>query len=282
MRNAGRSIPRLLHRLLWIAAVAVAACVPPGPGPGPGPSDEIGVLATAGTQVFVNGSLAAAGTAIRNRDTVSTGAASSALVRFKTGGTLQLDADTDPSLSQFWSGLKCVIEIVAGSGDLYADTDPCDCVFRSPDTEASCGSKFAASVAGGQTTIILLSGHMSIRRPVATELRPLEQIVLTRAGIVDRRTLSKAEASRAIAWRSQYTYDFGRSRQSEQQIQVPDLINREFKDADALARKLGLRLRVVQSGTFGDVQIVVRQDPPPGALLPPGGTVDVWTQGRLQ
>ena len=137
------------------------------------------------------------GSLIRNGDTVSTGAASSALVNFRSGGTLQLDESTDPSLNQFWYAARCVIEIVAGSGELYADTDPCDCVFRTPETEASCGSKFAARVSGGQTTIILLGGHMSIRRPVATELQPLEQIVLTRTGIVDRRTLSKAEASDA-------------------------------------------------------------------------------------
>src|SRR6185295_8710516 len=121
--HIGRSAPRLLRRLIWIAAIAVVACVPPGPRP-VDRGGEIGVLATAGSQVFVNGGLAAVGTAIRNGDTVSTGAASSALVNFTTGGVLQLDADTDPTLNQFWSGLQCVIEIVAGSGELYADTDP--------------------------------------------------------------------------------------------------------------------------------------------------------------
>jgi hypothetical protein len=240
------------------------------------------VLATAGAQVFVNGSLVAPGTAIRNRDTVSTGAASSALVNFRTGGSLQLDANTDPTLSQFWSGLQCVIEIVAGSGELYADTDPCDCVFRTPETEATCGSKFAARVQGGQTTIILIAGRMSIRRPVAAELQPLERIVVTRGGIVDRRVLSKSEAADAIAWRSQYKYDFGRQRQGQQEIKVPKLLRMPVKDAEALARKLGLRLRVVAATSTGDVQIVVRQDPPPGGMLPAGGMIDVWTEGVLQ
>ena len=260
----------------------MVACVPPGPRPGPGPDDKIGVLAVAGSQVFVNGGLAAPGTVIRNRDTVTTGAASSALVNFTTGGSLQLDADTDPTLSQFVYAARCVIEIVAGSGELYADTDPCDCVFRSPETEASCGSKFAASVQGGRTTIILIAGHMSIRRPVATELQPLEQIVLTRTGIVDRRQLSKAEVNAAIAWRSQVQVDFGRTRQDQQDIKVPALQRLQVKEAQALTRKLGLKLRVVDYSGAGDTDIVVRQDPPPGTLLPAGGTVDVWTEGQLQ
>jgi len=279
--HIGRSAPRLLRRLIWIAAIAVVACVPPGPRP-VDRGGEIGVLATAGSQVFVNGSLAAAGTAIRNGDTVSTGAASSALVNFTTGGVLQLDADTDPTLNQFWSGLQCVIEIVAGSGELYADTDPCDCVFRSPETEATCGSKFDARVAGGQTTIILLAGHMSIRRPIATELQPLEQIVLTRTGIVDRRQLSKAEASNAIAWRSQYQYDFGRTKQDQQDIKVPSLLRLQVKEAQALIRKLGLKLRVVTPSSTNVVQMVVRQRPSPGTLLPAGGTVNVWTENVVQ
>jgi len=281
--NAGRSAPRLPRRLIWIATFALVACVPPGPRPGPGPGGgEIGVLATAGAQVFVNGSLAAPGTPIRNRDTVSTGAGSSALVNFKTGGSLQLDADTDPTLSQFWSGLQCVIEIVAGGGELYADTDPCDCVFRSPETEATCGSKFAARVQGGQTTIILIAGRMSIRRPVAAELQPLEQIVLTRGGIVDRRILSKAEASDAIAWRSQYKYDSGRTKQDQQGIEVPSLLKYTVKEAQALTRKLGFRLRVMSQADSTGMRTIANQDPPPGAILQRGGIVNVWTEGVIE
>lgn len=278
--NPGRSAPCLLRRLIWVAAIAVVACVPPGPRPGPGRDDAIGVLATAGSQVFVNGGLAAPGTVIRNRDTVTTGAASSALVNFTTGGVLQLDADTDPTLSQFWSGLQCVIEIVAGSGDLYADTDPCDCVFRSPETAATCGSKFAASVQGGRTTIVLIAGRMSIRRPVVTELQPLEQIVLSRTGIVDRRQLSKAEVNPAIAWRSQYKYDSGRTKQDQQGIKVPSLQKSTVRDALALTRKLGLRLQVMSQAD--SMRIIINQDPPPGAILPRGGTVSVWTESVVE
>jgi hypothetical protein len=282
--NEGRPAARFLRRLIWIAAVAVVACVPPGPRPSPGTSDEIGVLATAGTQVFVNGSLAPAGTAIRNRDTVSTGAASSALVDFNTGGSLQLNANTDPTLSQFWSGLKCVVEIVAGGGELYAETDPCDCVFRSPETVATCGSTFAARVGGGQTTIILIAGHMSVRRPVVTDLQPFEQIVVTRSGIADRRMLNKSEVYDAIAWRFQYKYDYGRNKQGEQGTEVPSLLKYSVRDAMALTRKLGLRLQVMNANEAAGVggQIVVKQDPPPGTLLQPGGIVTVWTEGVIE
>ena len=282
--NEGRPAARLLRRLIWIAAVAVVACVPPGPRPTPGTGDEIGVLATAGSQVFVNGSPAAAGAAIRNRDTVSTGAASSALVDFNTGGSLQLNANTDPTLSQFWSGLKCVVEIVAGGGELYAETDPCDCVFRSPETEASCGSTFAARVGGGQTTIVLIAGHMSVRRPVVTDLQPFEQVVVTRSGIVDRRMLSKAEVRNAIAWRFQYKYDYGRKKQGEQGIEVPSLQKHLVADAMALTRKLGLKLRLADANESAGVGglIVERQDPPPGTLLQPGGIVTVWTGSVIQ
>lgn len=282
--HADRSIASLPRRLVFVAAIAVVACVPPGPRPGPGPSDGIGVLGTSGPQVFLNGSLAGSGTVIRNRDTVSTGAASSAQVNFRTGGSLQLAANTDPTLSQFWSGLQCVIEIVAGSGDLYADTDPCDCVFRSPGTESTCGSKFAARVERGQTTIILIAGRMSIRRPVATDLRPLEQIVLTRSGIVDRRVLSKSEVSSAIAWRSQYKYDFGRKRQDQQGGQVPSLLKHSVRDAQALTRTLGFQLRVMSANQVDSTgsQIIVRQDPPPGAILRRGGIVNVWTESVIE
>ena len=123
---------------------------------------------------------------------------------------------------------------------------------------------------------------MSIRRPVATELQPLEQIVLTRTGIVDRRTLSKAEAADAIAWRSQFKYDFGRTKQDQQPIKVPSLLRLQLKEARALTSRLGLRLRVVESSGSGDVSIVGRQNPPPGRLLPPGGTVEVWMEGVVQ
>ncbi|MGH6893925.1 MAG: PASTA domain-containing protein [Dongiaceae bacterium] len=282
--NAGRPAARRLRRLIWIAALAVVACVPPGYRPGPGFSEEIGVLATSGSQVYVNGMLAAPGTAIRNRDSVSTGAASSALVNFRTGGSLQLDANTDPSLSQFWSGLQCVIEIVAGGGDLYAETDPCDCVFRSPEVESTCSSKFAAKVARGRTTIILIAGHMSIRRPVTADLQPFEQIVVARSGIVDRRMLSKSEANDAIAWRYQYKYDRGRKRQGQQGIEVPPLLKYTVTDAQMLTGKLGLGLRLMTGNQVEGVggQIIVGQDPPPGTIVQPGGIVNVWTEGVIQ
>lgn len=286
MRRSHESRPaaRFLRRLIWIALVAVVACVPPGPRPSPGAGGEIGVLATAGSQVFVNGGLAPAGTAIRNGDTVSTGAASSALVEFNTGGLLQLNADTDPTLSQFWSGLRCVVEIVAGGGELYAETDPCDCVFRSPETESTCGSTFAARVGGGQTTIILIAGHMSVRRPVVADLQPFEQVVVTQSGIVDRRMLSKAEVRNAIAWRFQYKYDYGRNKQGEQDIEVPSLLKYPVKDAMAVTRKLGLRLQVMNANAAAGVGglIVVKQDPPPGTRLQPGGIVYVWAEGVIQ
>jgi hypothetical protein len=276
----GRSAPRVLRRLIWIAAVAVVACVPPGPRPGPERGDDIGVLATAGSQVFVNGRLAAAGTAIRNGDTVSTGAASSALVDFRSGGEVALAPDTDPSLRQFWYATQCVIEIVAGSGELYADTDPCDCVFRSPEVETACGSKFAAKVEPGRTTIILIAGHMSVRAPVATELQPFEQIVMTRSAIVDRRVLDKSEVRAAIAWRSQYKYDYGRTKQDQQGIKVPSLQKYTIRDALALTRKLGLQLQVMSQAD--SMRIIINQDPPPGTILPRGGTVSVWTESVVE
>jgi hypothetical protein len=240
------------------------------------------VLATAGTQVFVNGGSAAPGAVIRNRDTVSTRAASSALVNFTTGGSLQLNANTDPSLSQFVFAARCVIEIVAGVGELYAETDPCDCVFRSPEAETACGSTFAATVEPGRTTIILIAGHMSVRRPVATELQPLEQIVMTRSSIVERRQLDRSELAAAIAWRSQYKYDFGRTKQDQQGIEVPSLLKHTIKEAQALTRKLGFRLRVMSQADSTGTRFIINQDPPPGAILQRGGAVNVWTESVIE
>ncbi len=210
--NAGPTGALSKSALVLILGLTVIACVPPRGGPGPRPNqgaagDGIGVLETSGPQVYVNSRLAASGAVIHNRDHIVTGAASSARVNFNTGGFVQLSENTDPVVEQLWSGVRCVTSILLGKGDIYAATDPCDCVFQSSDVNATCSSTFAASAGAQGTRITLVDGHMSIRRPAPTELRPFEQIAIANGRIAARRLLPAAEVRNVTAWRNRYRFE---------------------------------------------------------------------------
>ena len=138
--------PKLCALLVLLSLFAVA-CGPVGSGAQLGgggfpqgqgvpsnPPSRVGILEVSGPQVFVNGTSAQSGEAISNENRVTTGAGSSGLIDLDTGGSLQLDENTDPLfrfqlLKEGW----CLVVNIA-SGQIFDDTHSGGCVeINTPD-----------------------------------------------------------------------------------------------------------------------------------------------------
>ena len=118
MRDAPLRRRSAVVRLL-LAAVFLAAAHPQAHAQGQGRT-PIAMLLVAGPYVTVNGRHAASGMTISSGDTVVTGPASSARLAFYSGGSLQLDANTDPQVFAAVAGyVGYLVRVV--SGQLYSE-----------------------------------------------------------------------------------------------------------------------------------------------------------------
>jgi len=186
--------------LVCLLAGLLAACSPPGGG-----RAVVGELGVSGPYVMVNFRPAANGTTIYSGDTVTTGPGSSALILFATGGSFQLDENTDPEFS--WSVLgtvRCLlVKIVRGQA--YAnDSETC---ISSPAADAFKHSQVNITVSATDTVMTLLEGTLTLERPQRITLVPGQGVTVENGSTVALvRNLSAGELAQRVAWRGRFPY----------------------------------------------------------------------------
>jgi len=170
----------------------------------PALGDRIGTLGVAGTQVFLNGTRAFGGEAIRVGDTVTTGSASSGLIEFADGGLFQLDQDTDPIflVKRLQSGF-CILSRIL-RGQVFIDKQ--QFCIDSPALDAINNSRINIRVSAQQTGITVLQGNVSVVRPQAARVLAGQQYVMNLRGVARMRQLDPDELLETVRWRNNYTF----------------------------------------------------------------------------
>jgi hypothetical protein len=198
-----------LCALLMLLSLFAAACA--AVGSGANTPRRVGILEVSGLQVFVNGTSAQSGEAINNGDRVTTGVGSSGLIELDTGGSLQLDENTDPLFTfQLLKEGWCLVVNIA-SGQEFDDTHSGGCVeIVTPDSSALVSSSVNVHVGNSGSTWTVLEGAVRFTRPAGTVVRPLESVMVSKGRIVSTRRLSSNEAAHMTEWRSKYGFGRGR------------------------------------------------------------------------
>jgi hypothetical protein len=184
------------------AAVFLAAAHPQAHAQGQGRT-PIAMLLVAGPYVTVNGRPAPSGMTISSGDTVVTGPASSARLAFYSGGSLQLDANTDPQVFAGVAGyVGYLIRIV--SGQLYSEGEGQtidDGVAR-----ITGHSAFNLLVRPGQEVLTVVEGAASLAGAQPATVPGGTQVSIAGGRIVASRLVSPAELAQITAWRHQYAF----------------------------------------------------------------------------
>jgi len=184
-----------------LALAAVAGCAVP-----PQQREQIGVLGTSGSEVFVNHQRVASGTTIYSNDNVSTGPNSSAIIDFSVGGGfLQLDENTDPVFSwDLVEGVRCIFARIL-SGQVYVDK--AEFCLATPAADVVSGSRINVQVTAQQSVITLLQGSLRGTRPRTPTLAPGQEMIAdireTNARI---RSLNRTVSSERVAWLARYRF----------------------------------------------------------------------------
>jgi hypothetical protein len=155
------------------------------------------MLLVAGPAVMVNGRPAINGMTIGRGDHVTTGPASSARLDFYSGGSVQLDANTDP---EFFGAL---IRIV--TGQMYSAGEETT-VDVSDGVSLFAQSAFNLRVGSGNDVLTVVSGHVSVVGGQEAAVPGGTQAVIAGGRIVARRVVSPAELGQITAWRHQYRF----------------------------------------------------------------------------
>lgn len=203
----------------WLAAFAfVTAANAPAHAQGQRGA-PIATLLVAGPYVTVNGQPASSGMAIGSGDRVVTGPASSAKLSFYRGGSVQLDADTDPDFYDrsdpgFWQGLyvesreylRCLTRVVLNTGQVYAEgEDETSCVSHGQATMIP-RSRFNLQTAPGREVLTVAAGEVAVAGVQPATVPAGTQVSIAGGRIVEQRRVSPAELRRITAWRSQYVF----------------------------------------------------------------------------
>jgi hypothetical protein len=198
MKDTARSaVVRLLVAAAFLAAAHTQAYAQ-GQGRIP-----IAMLLVAGPYVTVNGRPAASGMTISSGDTLVTGPASSARLAFYSGGSLQLDANTDPQIFAALAGYVGYL-IRVGTGQLYSEGEGQtidDGVAR-----ITGHSAFNLLVRPGQEVLTVVQGAASLAGAQLATVPDGTQVSIAGGRIVASRVVSPAELARITAWRHQYTF----------------------------------------------------------------------------
>jgi hypothetical protein len=165
----------------------------------------IATLLAAGPSVKVNGEPAANGMPINGGDTVVTGPDSSAKLLFASGGSVQLDANTDPTFLEFLEeGYGCVISVVLNTGQLYAEGSSA-CISHGP-TWLLPASEFNFLVGPGEEILTVTEGKVAVGGAQGTAVAAGTQVSLTSGRIVAQRPVSAEEMRRITGWRGRYRF----------------------------------------------------------------------------
>jgi hypothetical protein len=179
----------------------------------------IAVLLAAGPDVTVNGRPAANGMAVASGDRVVTGPSSSARLDFYRGGSVQLDADTDPEIYDrsdpgFWQGLyvqsrdylRCLTRVVFNTGQLYAEGESeTSCVSHGPETMIP-RSQFNLQIVPGQDVLTVVAGEVALAGTAPAAVPGGTQVVLAEGRIVAERRVGPEELRQITAWRNRYAF----------------------------------------------------------------------------
>lgn len=194
---------RLLLFWLAVCAVALAGCAsepqsvePPLPPIRP---DTIGRLRVDGPNAFINGVRATTGSYVADGNTVTTGAATSAIVVLNDGGEIQLDADTDPLIRQ---GVCLIMEMVRGRVALRN----LNCQeFKGPGGVHGRARSFVHIEARAEETrVTVLTGEVSMFSPTEATLGPDMQYVALADGTAQVVQLTPEQALATVAWTRNY------------------------------------------------------------------------------
>ncbi len=192
-----------LLALAWVFVLFGTACAPlPG---GEAGGVVIGTLRIDGPNVFLNGARARDGASVREGDTVTTGAASSAFIAFSEGGFVQLDENTDPRFSfrVETRGRQRCIHIQIDIGQVFIDKDV-QC-FSTPDVTGNLGSRVNIRVSGKETIVTVLAGRALLFGEREQSV-PAAGEAVWRHGrqIGSLRLLDAADLAATVGWRERH------------------------------------------------------------------------------
>jgi hypothetical protein len=169
-----------------------------------GQAGPIATLLATGPYVSVNGQPAANGMPINSGDTVVTGADSSAKLLLSVGGSVQLDANTDPQFLTFvQAGFGCLVRVVLNTGQAYSEGRAC--ISIGP-TWIVPRSEFNLLVARGGEVLTVTAGEVAVGSAQWTTVAAGTQASIAGGRIVAQRPVSADELRRITAWRDRYRF----------------------------------------------------------------------------
>jgi len=206
----------LRPRVCWITLITVLlslmGCVPVSYTGWTGPQQRrIGTLRLLGDGlVHLNGRQATNGKTVYERDQLSTGAGSGALVEF-AGGSIQLDENTDPWFE--WKknehGQNCLYFHIE-FGQVWVVNDRRLVCFDSPHSGGGIYSIVNIRVDRLATAITVFEGQVRVTRPASQLLRAREDVAVERNRIGPVRVLADRELQEVSRWRDNYPLDYRR------------------------------------------------------------------------
>lgn len=167
-------------------------------------ADTIGRLAVDGPNAYINGARAPHGSYVREGDTVSTGAATSANLVLNVGGAIQLAENTDPEFRLFRQGACVLMSIFRGQAAV-ATSGTC-IEFRNErlNTAGVAHSLVNIDVIGAEARVTVIEGQVDMVRPGATRLGRYDQYIAAADGTWSVRPLTAADAAATAAWTRRY------------------------------------------------------------------------------
>ena len=193
--------------LAGLAVSLLSGCIQPRPYPHqPLPSHQqppshqpdypvIGNLHADGPHVYYNHRPTSGGQPIRSGDNVSTGENSRATVRLINGGVVTIDQNTDPD---FFKDAWCIL-VTIFKGQVA--TDGSGICIETPHVYGLANSKVNIVVTDHETIITVLSGTVTMERPVNRILQRHQQARVSRSGIQSVRSLSASQLKSVFPWR---------------------------------------------------------------------------------
>jgi len=170
------------------------------------PGVPVALLLVAGPFVTVNGRPAENGMTIRSSDRVVTGPSSSAMIDFYAGGSVQLDANTDPEIFGAFAGyVGCWIRIYTGQS--YTEGEGQSTCFGSGAERILSQSAFNLQIAPGGELLTVTAGAVTVTGAQPITVPRGSQVSIASGGrITSQRFLSPAELQQITAWRGQYRF----------------------------------------------------------------------------
>ncbi len=165
----------------------------------------VAALLVSGPYVTVNGRPALNGMSIDSGDRVVTGPGSSARINFFSGGSVQLDANTDPEIyGSFVDYLGCWVRVL--TGQLYSDGEGQTICFSHGAEQIVAHSAFNLQVGSGREVVTVASGAVTVAGPQPVTVPAGVQASIADGRVTAQRRVSPAELQRITAWRANFGF----------------------------------------------------------------------------